>query len=161
MSYSLNNTNYISNSFLLNAITSSVVIFDGKIASYLSTPSSFLLSNSIISSNTQQTCSYALYLASNCPVKVVDSTSEIVTVESYYLFSLDYVTKAVLYNVTSLDNILTLITFSHTLTFDINTLTCANTVASISVYDQSCIYMSDFKKLNFTLANSLFYNKYL
>ena len=157
----MNNTNYISNSFLLNAISSSVMIFDGKIASYLSTTSSFYLSNSTISSNTQKTCSYALYLTSSCPVTVIDSTSEIVTVESYYLFSLDYITKAVLYNVASMDNILTLITFAHTLTFDVNALTCANTAASTSVYDQSCIYMSDFKKLNFTLTNSLFYNKYL
>ena len=161
MSYSLNNTNYISNSFLLNSISSYVVIFDGKLSSYLSTTSSFLISNSSISSNTEQTCSYALYLASNCPVTVVDTTSEIVTVESYYLFQIDYVTKATFYNVTSMDNIMTLIYFVHTLTFHINTLTCSNTIASTSVLDQSCIYMSDFKKLNFTMTNSIFYNKYL
>lgn len=161
MSYSLNNTNYISNSFLLNSISSYVVIFDGKLSAYLTTTSSFLLSNSTISSNTEQTCSYTLYLASNCPVTVIDTTSEIVTVESYYLFQIDYVTKATLYNVTSMDNIMTLIYFVHTLTFHINTLTCANTAASTSVLDQCCIYMSDFKKLNFTMTNSIFYNKYL
>jgi len=60
-----------------------------------------------------------------------------------------------------MDNSLTHINYIKTLRFIVDGFVCGNTYLSSSENDRSCLRMTDFSKINFTITNSQFFNKYL
>ena len=152
MLYTLNNTNFLSNTFLSDSKELTELIFDGRIVSYLPEESSFQMTNSSISSNSLLVCSYSTFLVNNnCPS---ESTVTSKQAEKTYLLTFDYLSNVTLVNIITMDNSLTFVNYIKTLSFIVNGLTCGNSYLNSSGNDNSCIRISEFSKINLTILNS-------
>ena len=73
----------------------------------------------------------------------------------------NHLSNVTVLNIESIDNSLALLNYMKALSFTVDRLSCGNSqlFSSISKNDKSCIKISEFSSINFTITNSLFFNK--